>query len=60
MRTLISAKLENPNKISKLLDILEIGESISIVFIPGEENGTGEYVDKLGPTINDAPSEEII
>ena len=52
MRTLRSVKLENPEKVTKLLDILEEGEDIPMVFIPGEETGIGEYVDQLGETGN--------
>ena len=52
MRTLCSVKLENPEKVTKLLDILEEGEDIPMVFIPGEETGIGEYVDQLGETGN--------
>lgn len=48
MRTLLSAKLENPSKIVRLLEILEEGEEMPVVFIPGEETGVGKYVDKLG------------
>ena len=52
MRTLCSVKRENPEKVTKLLDILEEGEDIPMVFIPGEETGIGEYVDQLGETGN--------
>lgn len=48
MRTLLSAKLENPSKIVRLLEILEEGEEMLVVFIPGEETGVGKYVDRLG------------
>ena len=50
MRTYCSVKLENPEKITKLLDILEEGEDIPTIFIPGEETGIGEYVDQLSET----------
>lgn len=60
MRTLLSVKLENPNKISKLLDILEVGEDISIVFIPGDEAGIGKYVDRLGTIANDNQTNRAI
>lgn len=52
MRTFCSVRLENPEKVTKLLGILEEGEDISIVFIPGEETGIGEYVDQLGESGN--------
>ena len=52
MRTFFSVKLENPEKVTKLLGILEKGEDIPLVFIPGEETGIGEYVDQLGETEN--------
>ena len=52
MRTFCSVKLENPEKVTKLLGILEEGEDIPLVFIPGEETGIGEYVDQLGETKN--------
>jgi len=35
MRTFCSVKLGNPEKVRKLLDILEEGEDIPMVFIPG-------------------------
>ena len=52
MRTLCSVKLENPEKVTKLLDILEEGDDVPMVFVPGEETGIGEYVDQLGVTGN--------
>lgn len=52
MRTLCSVKLENPEKVTKLLDILEEGDDVPMVFVPGEETGIGEYVDQLGETEN--------
>ena len=52
IRTLCLVKLEKPEKIAKLLDILEEGETFSMAFIPGEETGIGEYVDQLGKTID--------
>ena len=52
IRTLCLVKLEKPEKIAKLLDVLEEGETFSMAFIPGEETGIGEYVDQLGKTID--------
>ena len=53
MRTFHSIKLANPNKISKLLEVCEVGDDIPMEFIPGEKDGVGEYVDRLGKTTND-------
>ena len=52
VRTFCSVRLENLEKVTKLLGILEEGEDIPIVFIPGEETGIGEYVDQLGESGN--------
>ena len=52
IRTLCLVKLEKPEKIAKLLDILEEGETFSMAFIPGEETGIGEYVDQLDNKID--------
>lgn len=52
VRTFCSVRLENLEEVTKLLGILEEGEDISIVFIPGEETGIGEYVDQLGESGN--------
>lgn len=50
MRTLLSVKLEKPQKIAQLLAVLEEGDDLKIVFIPGERTGIGEYVDCLYQT----------
>ncbi len=47
MRTLLSVKLEKPKKIALLLEALEEGDELKMVFIPGDESGTGEFVDRL-------------
>ena len=52
IRTFCSVKPEKPKKIEKLLDFLEEGETFSMVFIPGEETGIGEYVDQLDNKID--------
>ncbi len=60
MRTLLSVKLENPEKIIKLLEVLDEGDDIKMVFIPGDDTVTGEYVDRLVDTTNSNPTNEVI
>lgn len=60
MRTLLSVKLENPEKIIRLLEILDEGDDIKMVFIPGDDTVSGEYVDRLGDTTTGAPDNEVI
>ena len=36
-----------PQKIAQLLNVLEEGDDLKMVFIPGERTGIGEYVDCL-------------
>lgn len=54
MRTLLAAKLEKPQKIMLLLKALEEGDELKIVFVPGNESGTGEYVDRLDKTTDES------
>lgn len=54
MRTLLAAKLEKPQKIMLLLKALEEGDELKIVFVPGNESGTGEYVDRLYKTTDES------
>lgn len=54
MRTLRAAKLEKPQKIMLLLKALEEGDELKIVFVPGNESGTGEYVDRLYKTTDES------
>ena len=60
MRTLLSVKLEDPEKIIKLLEVLDEGDDIKMVFIPGDDTVTGEYVDRLVDTTNSNPTNEVI
>lgn len=50
MRTLLSVKLEKPKKIELLLEALEEGDDLKLVFIPSAESGIGEYVDRMDKT----------
>ena len=60
MRTLLSVKLENPEKIIRLLEILDEGDDIKMVFIPGSDTVSGEYVDRLGDTTTGNLANEVI
>lgn len=50
IRTLLSVKLEKPKKTALLLEALEEGDDLKVVFIPGDESGIGEYIDLLDKT----------
>lgn len=50
IRTLLSVKLEKPKKTALLLEALEEGDDLKVVFIPGDESGIGEYIDRLDKT----------
>lgn len=60
MRTLLLVKLENPEKIIRLLEILDEGDDIKMVFIPGSDTVSGEYVDRLGDTTTGNLANEVI
>ena len=60
IRTLLSVKLENPEKIIRLLEILDEGDDIKMVFIPGSDTVSGEYVDRLGDTTTGKLTNEVI
>ena len=48
--TLLSVKLEKPKKTALLLEALEEGDDLKVVFIPVDESGIGEYIDLLDKT----------
>lgn len=60
MRTLLSVKLEKPEKVIRLLELLDEGDDIPMVFIPGNDTVSGEYIDRLGDTTTDNPANEVI
>lgn len=60
MRTLLSVKLENQEKVIRLLELLDEGDDIPMVFIPGNDTVSGEYIDRLGDTTTDNPANEVI
>lgn len=49
IRTYKNAKIDNIEKLKKKVGILETGDSVKIVFSPGNENGTGILFDMLHP-----------
>lgn len=59
-RTFLCAKLENPQKVAQLLEILEEGDDIKMVFIPGDESGVGEFADRLFKGTSEFRIEDLI
>lgn len=47
MRTFSTAKLEDPEKTSRKLEVLEEGDTFKITLIPGTNDGVGEYIDTI-------------
>lgn len=47
VRTYDKARVNNLEKLKKKVDVLDVGDSIKIEYLPGEENGIGSYTDIL-------------
>ena len=47
LRTLASVVIDNYEKVKQKLTVLESGDDIRMVYLPGESSGNGIFVDKL-------------